>query len=373
MPRIIEEVAVKISADTRGLNKGLKQSRKKVSALSGAFKKLGATMIGVFGARALFTGFKRTLDSADQLIKTAKGVGFTVNEYQRLTFALDQVGVSAGSAKIAIGDFQKRLSKAVAGTSPQFQKAFEQAGLDTKALAGMSPAAAFGAAMAHLATLRDDPRIAGLTGNVFEEQSGKDVLQVLRQWEKFTAAREKFASRVGSLNAKQVEELQKLREETKLYGQQWEMLKMQIVGDVAPDVISAFKQLEEANAFGEMADQVKGLIVEINLLIGDIKYLAQAISSIPVPEWLMRFIELTGSFNPVAKAAQAPFNAARRIRTPAPDLSAWTKGTNAQRSTSGPATVVNQTNNFSIGPEENARLNKAWRKINDQHQRAGAR
>ena len=33
-----------------------------------------------------------------------------MDEYQRLVFALDQVGVSAGSAKIAIGDFQRILS-----------------------------------------------------------------------------------------------------------------------------------------------------------------------------------------------------------------------------------------------------------------------
>jgi len=260
MARIIEEVAIKIGADTRGLNKGLKQSKKQVGGLTSMFKKLGIAMVGVFGARAMFRGFKRTLDAADQLIKTAKGVGFTVNEYQRLTFALDQVGVSAGSAKIAIGDFQKRLSKAVAGTSPQFQKAFEQAGLDTASLSKMSPAAAFSAAMTHLATLRDDPRIAGLTGNVFEEQSGKDVLQVLRQWEKFLGAREKFASRVGSLNEKQVDDLQKMREETKLYGQQWEMLKMQIVADAAPSLLTAFKSLEEAGTFEKMGKGLTALI-----------------------------------------------------------------------------------------------------------------
>jgi hypothetical protein len=369
MPRIIEEVAVKIGADTRGLDKGLKKSKKQVGALSSAFKKLGATMIGVFGARALFTGFKRTLDSADQLIKTAKGVGFTVNEYQRLIFALDQVGVSAGSAKIAIGDFQKRLSKAVAGVSPQFQKAFEQAGLDTAALSKMSPAAAFSAAMTHLATLRDSPAIAGLTGNVFEEQSGKDVLQVLRQFEKYTAARENFERRVGTLNKGQVEDIQRLREETKLYGQQWEMLKMQIVGDAAPDILSAFRQLDEAGAFKEMATQVKEVIKEINLLVGDIKWLAEALQSVQLPEWLKTFVRLTHSFNPVAQAARAPFTTARSVRTPAPDLSRWTRGTSAERS--GGGTVVNQTNNFSISREENARLSKAWKKLNDQHQRAG--
>jgi hypothetical protein len=60
------------------------------------------------------------------------------------------------------------------------------------------------------------------------------------------------------------------------------------------------------------------------------------------------------------------------MRDTAPNLSAWTKGTNAQSAPSGPATIVNQTNNFSIDKAENARLEKAWRKINEKHQRAGA-
>jgi hypothetical protein len=35
-----------------------------------------------------------------------------------------------------------------------------------------------------------------------------------------------------------------------------------------------------------------------------------------------------------------------------------------------PQTVVHQTNNFSIGLEENAKLNKAWRKLNEKHMSA---
>ena len=367
MARIIEEVAVKIGADTRGLDKGLKASKKKVGALTSAFKKLGATLAITFGARALFNGFKRTLDTTDQLIKTAKGVGFTVNEYQRLIFALDQVGVSAGSAKIAIGDFQKRLSKAVAGVSPQFQKAFEQAGLDTAALSKMSPGAAFSAAMTHLATLRDSPAIAGLTGNVFEEQSGKDVLQVLRQFEKYTAAREKFGRRVGNLDSAQVDSIQRLREETKLYGQQWEMLKMQIVGDAAPDILAAFKQLDEAGAFKEMAEQVGNVISEINLLVGDIKYLAETFQSIQIPEWLKTLVEQTHSFNQISQAARAPFMAARGVRSPAPDLSAWTRGTSAER---GGGTTTNVEIKVGRGSNEiTDKEAKRFRKQFEQVQR----
>lgn len=254
MPRIIEEVAVKIGADTRGLNKGLKQSKKQVSGLTSMFKKLGVTIAGVFGARVMFRSFQQTLRNTNELIKTAKGVGFLASEYQKLTFSLEQVGVNAGSAKIALGDFQKRLSKAVAGTSPQFKKAFEDAGLDVKSLSAMSPSAAFSAALAHLATLRGDPRLAGLTGNVFEEQSGKDILQVIRQWGRYLEAREKFSRRVGKLTEDQELRIEFLSEEIGVYKEQWEVLKQTIVADAVPPILRALEQLQELGVFESLGD-----------------------------------------------------------------------------------------------------------------------
>jgi hypothetical protein len=163
--------------------------------------------------------------------------------------------------------------------------------------------------------------------------------------------------------------MERLAEETRLYTKQLERLKQQIVADIAPDLLATMSNLEEAGAFKKMASDIKEAVLEINKLIGDIKFLAEAISSIQIPEWMRTLARWT--FNPVATAARAPMLAARGVRTPAPDLSAWTRGTNAERGGSGPRTVVNQTNNFSIGLEENAKLNKAWRKLNEQHMTAG--
>jgi len=269
--RIIEEVAVKIGADTRGLDKGLKRSKKQVGALSSAFKRLGAVMIGAFSARALFNGFQRTLSSTNDLIKTAKGVGFLATEYEQLTFSLDQVGVSAGSAKIALGDFQKRLSKAVAGTSPQFAKAFSDAGLDIKSLSKMSPAAAFTAALNHLATLRGDPRLAGLTGNVFEEQSGKDILKVIRQWGTYTQAREKFGRRVGTLTKDQQLRVEFLSEELGVYKAQWESLKQVIVANAVPSIVRALEQMEASGVIESLTEGLAGFPERLSEGIAQLK------------------------------------------------------------------------------------------------------
>jgi len=260
MARIIEEVAVRIGADTRGLDKGMKKAKKNVDGLSRAFKRLGASLVAAFGARVLFRTFQQTLRSTNALIKTAKGVGFLAKEYEALTFSLDQVGVSAGSAKIALGDFQKRLSKAVAGTSPQFAKAFRDAGLDIRALSRMSSSDAFDSALAHLATLKGDPRLAGLTGNVFEEQSGKDILQVIRQWDKYLTAREKFARRVGGLTEDQQFRIEYLSEELSVYKAQWEVLKQKIVADSVPSILRALESLEATGVFESLGDGLESFV-----------------------------------------------------------------------------------------------------------------
>jgi hypothetical protein len=350
MTRIIEEVAVKIDADTRGLNKGMKESKKKVGALTSQFKKLGGVLAATFGARAVFRGFQQTLRLSDQLIKTAKGVGFTVNEYQRLIFALDQVGVSAGSAKIALGDFQKRLSKAVAGTSPQFKKAFTDAGLDVDALSKMAPAAAFQAAIAHLATMRDDPRLPGFVGNVLEEQSGKDFLKVIRQMPKYVDSLDKFDKSVGKLSKRQTADIEKLAESIRLYGQSWDVLKMQIVADAAPKINAALKDIVDGGGLDLFASVFENIAENVGTIVEGVSSLADMIDKLPIPDWLTQEGgPITAIRNKAANivgldhAPTSIFDAANMITSGPPDLSAWTQGTNA-----GGGAGANVTNNYTV-------------------------
>ena len=258
MARIIEEVAVRIGADTRGLEKGLKKADVKVSRLTQGIKRMGFALAGAFGARAVVRGFKRTLDTTDALIKTARGVGFTASEYQRLTFALDQVGVSAGSAKIALGDFQKRLAK------PQFHKFFKEAGLDPKALQKMSPAADFDSAFKHLATLVDDPRAPAFFGTIFEEQAGKDMLKAARSLETLTKAYRAFDSQVGSIGGQGARNIERLTFQTKTLATQWESLKATLVGEIAPAVTVAIEGLTKSGLLAAMGRDIASLITLMN-------------------------------------------------------------------------------------------------------------
>jgi hypothetical protein len=255
--RIIEEVAVKIGADTRELTKGMKAADRGVKNLIGGFKKLAGVLGVAFGARALFRGFTRSLGTTNQLIKTAKGVGFLASEYNELVFSLSQVGVEASAARIALGDFQKRLAK------PQFHKFFRQAGLDPQELQSLAPAAAFKKAFDHLATLVDHPKAAAFFGTIFEEQAGKNMLKAARQFSTLAAARERYASKVGGLDKDQQLRIERLSEEVGLYKAQWEVLKSKVVSKAVPQMLDALKSLDEANTLQHMADGMSLVVKQI--------------------------------------------------------------------------------------------------------------
>lgn len=272
----IKTVIVELIGKTDKLQKDFKKVERKTNALTAGFKKMGLALVGAFGARALFRGFQQTLRSTDQLIKTAKGVGFAVSEYEELIFALEQVGINAGSAKIAIGDFQKRLAKGASGVSPQFAKAFKQAGLDPQSLSKLSPAEAFDVALTRLAAIRNDPAIAGLTGNVFEEQSGKDILAALRQYEKFQSARVTFQRRIGSLTKEETRNIEALNEELKIYRAQWEAIKMRVVAQTAPALLDSLNAVLDSGVIEDMTAQLGTLLQNTLVDLQKIKELKTA-------------------------------------------------------------------------------------------------
>jgi len=269
----LKTVYIELVAETKRLLAGFKRVDKKTSAMTRSFKRMGAALIGVFGARALFRGFNQTLKSTEALIKTAKGVGFATNEYRRLTFTLSQVGVEASAARIALGDFQKRLAK------PQFHKFFRQAGLDPKELQKLSPAAAFESAFDHLATLVDDPRAAGFFGTIFEEQAGKNMLKAARQMGLLLESRKDYDRLVGrGLTREDARSIEETGRQTRLLGLQWGTLKQRVVIETLPALSNLLDKIEESDAFSTLAKDISTVADAMADLIGRAAAFRKALS-----------------------------------------------------------------------------------------------
>lgn len=258
MPRIIEEVAVLLGVKTKGAEKSLDRVDKKVKGLGSTFKKLGIALAGVFSARAVFRGFAQTIRTTDDLIKTAKGVGFAVNEYQRMVFAMDQVGVSAESLRIGLGDLQKRVG------NPNFAKFYKAVGLDPKALQAMTPAGQLDAVLDRLRTV-PDAKLVTVAGGLLEEQAGKDFAKIIRQWDEFARARRDYDRYIGGgLGRAGAQDIERLRSQTKLLGMQWDVLKQQIVGESAPAITAAIEGINKSGVLAAMGRDISSLIRLMN-------------------------------------------------------------------------------------------------------------
>jgi hypothetical protein len=250
MAKIIEEVAVRISADTRKLAQGMKAADKGVKRLVGGFKKLAGAIGIAFGARAAFRSFARTLDDANSLIKMSKAVGFAAGDWQQLSFAMDTVGIRAGALRIAMGDLQKRIG------NPAFAKHFKAIGLDPVELGKKSKFQQLSDTLDALRKVPDN-KLIFFSGKVFEEQAGKDMAAIIRQWPDFFRAMSEFEKVSGDgLGGEGASNIEELAFQSKLLGAQWKTIKTQVVGDVAPALIDSFQSIIDSGALQELGELI---------------------------------------------------------------------------------------------------------------------
>jgi hypothetical protein len=256
----LKTVYIELVAETKRLLGPLKKADREVSAFTKTAKKLGIALAGVFGARRLFRGFQQAFTSLNHDIRMAKGVGFATNEYQRFIFALDRVGVSAGAAKIALGDLQKRVGAAAAGNKT-FAKRFKEAGLDPKELVKLAPAEQVEVALQALLKFRGNQALlVAKSGGVFEEQAGKDFAKLVNSFEEFVAARKDYDRIVGrGMTKKDERAFVKLDAQVKNLNLSFKQLKRRVVLDVAPGLETALQQLVDSGVFKRLGDEISEL------------------------------------------------------------------------------------------------------------------
>ena len=267
----LRTVYIELVADTKRLLSGFKKVDKKTSAMTRSFRRMGAALIGIFGARALFRGFNQTLKSTEALIKTAKGVGFAANEYQRVAFAMAEVGVSAESLRIGLGDLQKRLA------NPGFAKFYKQIGLTQKGLLQLDPNQQLEAVLQALRKIPDE-LLVGRAGGVLEEQSGKDFAKLVRDWETYARAIKDYNRTVGrGLTSRDAKSIEETGRQTRLLGLQWTDLKQKVVVATLPALSKLLDEIEESDAFSTLAKDITSVIEAMTTLTGKAARFRQAL------------------------------------------------------------------------------------------------
>lgn len=136
-----DDIVVKYGADDSKLQKVTKRVSKTASDLSGSFGKLGNTINGAFssfkggavaGISAVVSGLtvlaKSSLETADNIAKTAAKIGVTTDELQEFRHAASTVGVEQGQLDTSLQRFSRRVGEAAQGTGV-LNKEFERLGI----------------------------------------------------------------------------------------------------------------------------------------------------------------------------------------------------------------------------------------------------
>lgn len=120
----------------------LKKGEKSVKRVGASLKRLGSTLVGVFGARAIFRGLQNTANELDRLAKLARGLGLTAQELQQIEFTLDRLGGDPASIRNLFVSLNKALGEAETG-SKEYVDSFLQIGVNFRDLGKLKPVEQF--------------------------------------------------------------------------------------------------------------------------------------------------------------------------------------------------------------------------------------
>lgn len=250
----LKTVVVEFFADTKHMVSSLGKTEKKVNTVTRSMRRLGVTLAGVFGARALFRTFNRTLLDADTLVQTARGAGVAADEYERLGFAFEAARVPVDQLRQGLGDLQLRLGD----VSRNYDKYYRKIGLDPNQLRKQSPAQQLVQTVSALGKIENQARRVGLAGRVLGEESSRQLIKLVSDGGKAFQESLKQFDRYGSAlqDPRNVQSIREFSFETLKLQRQWEVLKQRVVIGTLPAFQKLVRDLDESGALEKLADDM---------------------------------------------------------------------------------------------------------------------
>ena len=136
------KLTIDIGARIDGMKKGLAQAQTRVGKFANSVKKkfsnVQAALAGAFAVGAAVRSITRLVSAADDIGKLSARIGFTAEEYQKLTFAARRAGASNADVEKAIKRMQSTIVDAERGLSSATD-AFDALGLSVTDLKGKAP------------------------------------------------------------------------------------------------------------------------------------------------------------------------------------------------------------------------------------------
>ncbi len=112
----VGKLRAELTLKNKKFNAGMKKSAKRTSDLSNSLKKMGGTLVAVFGVAAIGRFISNTLSMTDSIGKFADRIGITTTALQEYRFAFDIAGVEQKKLDKGLLEIGKRLAQARVGT-----------------------------------------------------------------------------------------------------------------------------------------------------------------------------------------------------------------------------------------------------------------
>lgn len=134
---------VRVGADTKDMERGLKSARAKMKAFGGQMRKIGrvaavagAAVVGAFGLM-----IKSYIKAGDEVHKMALRTGFSTEKLSELKYASEISGASLESLEKGVKRMSKTINDATkaGGAMATYVRAFDQLGLEAGELIKLSP------------------------------------------------------------------------------------------------------------------------------------------------------------------------------------------------------------------------------------------
>ena len=167
----IANLSIGLSANSAKLSKDLNAAKKKTKAWSAsAVKMANLAKVAVVAVGAAFVAAaNKAAKFADAIGKHSRAVGMSVEQYQRLTFAIGQAGISQKGAEKGFRKLNSTILDAGRGLSTATDM-FDQLGISYESLMSLDPAERFGAVIKALEGIED----AGVRAAIAEDLLGKE-------------------------------------------------------------------------------------------------------------------------------------------------------------------------------------------------------
>lgn len=263
----LKQIVVELLADTRKLDQGFKRIEGQTNRLGAAFGRLGAIVAGAFSVRALFQQYKGTLLDAEHILDTARAVGVTADEFERLSFVIEKrLGASAGTTEMMFKGLQQRLGKG----GKEIQKALGAAGLNAKDLKGMSSADQALAVITALSGIESATQRASIAATLLGRGVAFQIQKVATAGAAAIQDANDDFTRIGSALGKSgaADAIGNLTDETDNLSRSWQVLKQQIVVDTAPSITKAIQAIVDSGVIGDLSKQISQLIENTKREIG---------------------------------------------------------------------------------------------------------